>query len=160
LKRKEGMMHMMSRRIVLTGAMSVLGLAWAGAISHAQTSSSGKRVALSGYDPVSYFTAGRPEKGSPQFTFVFDDASYWFRDAEQRALFAADPERYAPQYDGYCAISLSGGKKLEPDPEAWAIAEGKLYVFGAKRAVAMFAENQAGMVSQANANWQTLRKAH
>jgi YHS domain-containing protein len=117
-------------------------------------------VALSGYDPVSYFTAGRPEKGSPQFIFVFDDASYWFRDAEHRALFAADPEKYAPQYDGYCAISLSGGKKLEPDPEAWAIAEGKLYVFGAKRAVAMFAQNQAGVVSQANANWQTLRKAH
>jgi hypothetical protein len=117
-------------------------------------------VALSGYDPVSYFTAGRPEKGSPQFTFVFDDASYWFRDAEHRALFAADPEKYAPQYDGYCAISISSGGKLEPDPEAWAINDGKLYVFSGKRGPTVFAQNKAGIVATADANWQALRKTH
>ena len=59
-------------------------------------------------------------------------------------MFAADPERYAPQYDGYCAVSMSMGKKAEPDPEAWAIAEGKLYVFGVKRAVAVFAQKSDG----------------
>ncbi|MEA2982969.1 MAG: hypothetical protein QOF09_4792 [Alphaproteobacteria bacterium] len=153
-------MDIMSRRVVLTTVMSVIALAWGGAILTTETQAADKRVALHGYDPVSYFTDARPEQGSPRFTFAFDDAVYWFRDAEHRAVFAADPERYAPQYDGYCAVSMSAGMKAEPDPEAWAIAEGKLYVFGAKRAAIVFAQNQTGVVSQANANWQTLRKAH
>ena len=60
-----------------------------------------QRIALSGYDPVSYFTAGRPEKGSPEFAAPFDDATYWFKSAEHRAMFLADPDRYAPQYSGF-----------------------------------------------------------
>jgi hypothetical protein len=151
-------MSIMSRRIVLTAAMSAVALVGGGAIFTAETQAAEKRVALHGYDPVSYFTDGRPEQGSARFTFAFDDSVYWFRDEQHRAMFAADPERYAPQYDGYCAVSMSMGKKAEPDPQAWAIAEGKLYVFGLKQAVAVFAQNKAGMVSQANANWQTLHK--
>jgi YHS domain-containing protein len=85
-----------------------------------------KRMALQGYDPVSYFTNGRPEKGSPEFTAAFDDATYWFKSAEHRAMFAADPERYAPQFGGFCAISLTRGEVVEPDPESWVIADGKL----------------------------------
>src|SRR6266508_541232 len=69
------------------------------------------RVALKGYDPVSYFTEGKPEKGSSQFTFAFDDSTYWFKSAEHRARFVADPERYAPQFAGYCAIQVSRGAK-------------------------------------------------
>ena len=152
-------MPMMSRRVVLATVMSVIGVACGSAIS-TETQAGEKRVALHGYDPVSYFTDGRPEQGSARFTFAFDDSVYWFRDDEHRAMFAADPERYAPQYDGYCAVSMSSGKKAEPDPEAWAIAEGKLYVFGIKRAAAVFAQNRTGVVSQANANWQALRKTH
>ena len=70
------------------------------------------RVALKGYDPVSYFTDGRPEKGSSEFTFAFDDTTYWFKSAEHRTLFAADPEHYAPQFDGYCAVQVSRGLDL------------------------------------------------
>src|SRR5262249_44611279 len=88
------------------------------------------RLALSGYDPVAYFTEGHPEKGLPEFTAVFDDATYWFKSAEHRAQFASNPERYAPQFQGFCTIDLSRGLKTEPDPEAWSIVDGKLYVFG------------------------------
>jgi hypothetical protein len=150
-------MRMMSRRMVLTAMMSAVALVGGGAVFPLQTQAAEKRVALHGYDPVAYFTDARPEKGSPRFTFAFDDSVYWFRDDQHRAMFAADPERYAPQYDGYCAVSMSAGMKAEPDPEAWAIAEGKLYVFGVKQAVAKFAQNRTGLVSQANANWQTLQ---
>src|SRR5689334_6023954 len=87
------------------------------------------RVGLRGYDPVNYFTEGRPAKGSEQFTASFDEVTYWFKNAENRALFVKDPERYAPQFKGFCAIDLSRGLKTEPDPEAWTIANGKLYVF-------------------------------
>ena len=117
----------------------------------------GKRVALKGYDPVSYFTEGKPEKGSSEFTFAFDDTTYWFRSAEHQARFAADPEHYAPQFDGYCAVGLSHGSKVEADPEAWTITNGKLYVFWAKPGVPMFQQQTASIVGKASDNWQQLR---
>ncbi len=152
-------MRDLSRRTFVAAAV-------AGAIScdtaWAQNTSpiAGKRVALKGYDPVSYFTEGKPEQGSGQYTFVFDDSIYWFKSAEHRAQFAADPERYAPQFDGYCAIQISRGQKVEPDPEAWTITDGKLYVFSAKIGVPMFQGQSASIVEKASANWQTLRASH
>ena len=116
-----------------------------------------KRVALKGYDPVSYFTDGRPEKGSSEFTFAFDDTTYWFKSAEHRTLFAADPEHYAPQFDGYCAVQVSRGHKVEADPEAWTITNGKLYVFSGKPGVPIFQEQPVAIAKKANENWSKLR---
>ena len=115
------------------------------------------RVALKGYDPVSYFTDGRPEKGSSEFTFAFDDTTYWFKSAEHRTLFAADPEHYAPQFDGYCAVQVSRGHKVEADPEAWTITNGKLYVFSGKPGVPIFHEQPVAIAEKANENWPKLR---
>ncbi len=115
------------------------------------------RVALKGYDPVSYFTDGRPEKGSSEFTFAFDDTTYWFKSAEHRTLFAADPEHYAPQFDGYCAVQVSRGHKVEADPEAWTITNGKLYVFAGKPGVPIFQEQPVAIAKKANENWSKLR---
>jgi YHS domain-containing protein len=116
-----------------------------------------KRLALSGYDPVSYFTEGRPEKGSAEYSAAFDDATYWFKSAEHRATFAADPDHYAPQFAGYCAVSLSRGAKYEADPEAWAIADGRLYVFGSKAGVPVFRAETASVIEKATENWAKLR---
>ena len=115
------------------------------------------RVALKGYDPVSYFTDGRPEKGSSEFTFAFDDTTYWFKSAEHRTLFAADPEHYAPQFDGYCAVQVSRGHKVEADPEAWTITNGKLYVFAGKPGVPIFQEQPVAIAEKAKENWSKLR---
>jgi hypothetical protein len=119
----------------------------------------GRRVALSGYDPVAYFTEGAPAKGAEAFWFAFDDAVYLFRSAEHRAMFAADPERYAPQYAGFCAAGVSKGYKTEPDPEAWVIAKGKLYVLQLKERVPDFKRDTAAFVDKANANWPGLTDA-
>lgn len=124
----------------------------------AQTSALSQRVALRGYDPISYFTDGRPEQGSKDFTFAYDDTVYWFKSAEHRDKFATDPEHYAPQFDGYCAIQLSRGFKVEADPEAWAITNGKLYVFSKKPAVQKFAKESVAIVEQANQNWPLVSK--
>ena len=118
-----------------------------------------RRVALSGYDPVSYFTAGRPEKGSPEFSAPFDDATYWFKSAEHRTMFVADPDRYAPQYNGFCTVMVSRGSKREADPEAWAIMDGKLFVFGVKEGVPIFKQQTASVLGKANDNWPGLQKA-
>ena len=120
---------------------------------------SGKRVALSGYDPVAYFTKGRPEKGSRDFWFAFDDVVYLFGSGEHRAMFAAEPTRYAPQYDGYCTMYLAlSGKKLEPNPESWAIHQGKLYVFGKTMGPDKFRADPAAIIGKANTAWPTVRK--
>jgi YHS domain-containing protein len=118
----------------------------------------GKRIALRGYDPVSYFTEGRPEKGSAEFSAAFDDATYWFKNTEHRALFVADPDRYAPQFNGFCTMNIARGEKYEADPEAWVIADGKLYVFGAKEGVPMFRRQTASIVEKANEHWPELHK--
>ena len=118
-----------------------------------------RRLALNGYDPVSYFTAGRPEKGSAEFAAPFDDATYWFVSAEHRAMFAADPDRYAPQYNGFCAVFVARGLKREIDPEAWSIMDGKLYVFASKKGVPIFEQQTASIIDQANENWRGLHKA-
>lgn len=120
---------------------------------------SNSRVALKGYDPVSYFTDGKPEQGSKEFTFAYDDTSYWFKNAEHRDMFASDPERYAPQFDGYCAIQLSRGHRVEADPEAWAITNGKLYVFSMRKGVAKFNGETAEILQKANENVGLLRAA-
>ena len=83
---------------------------------------------------------------------------YWFKNAEHRALFVADPDRYAPQFHAYCAINVARGAKYEADPEAWAIADGKLWVFGAKTSVSTFQKNTADVIAKATENWPELRQ--
>lgn len=124
--------------------------------TYADTPPSGRRIAIGGYDPVSYFTDGRPEKGAHDFWYAFDDAVYLFRDANHRALFAGDPERYAPQYAGFCAGGVSKGYKTEPDPEAWAIVNGKLFVMQRKDFVPEFKRDAAAIIGKADSNWPTL----
>jgi len=115
------------------------------------------RTGLWGYDPVSYFTAGHPEPGSAEFSFAFDDTTYWFASEQHRKMFAADPERYAPQFKGYCAASVARGLKVEADPEAWTIWNGKLFVFGTKDGLSEFKANPGEIADKANAAWGTLK---
>ena len=141
-------MSNLSRRSILVGLPTLVAVAAAAAE---------KRLALKGYDPVSYFTESHPEKGSSEYQASFDDATYWFKNAEHRGLFVADPDHYAPQFRGYCTVYLSHGEKYEADPEAWAIADGKLYVFAGKQAVPIFEAQTASLVAKASDNWAKLR---
>jgi YHS domain-containing protein len=147
----------LSRRSVLI-ALPVLGAIAAHGAPLAAEAAPEKRVALSGYDPVAYFTEGHPEKGLAEYSAAFDDATYWFKSAEHRAMFVAEPDHYAPQFKGYCTIMLSRGVRQEADPEAWAIADGKLYVFSVKQGVPLFEQQTASITEKAAANWPELRK--
>lgn len=144
---------------VLAPARRTLLLAVAGlAIAAAAQAEPARRVALKGYDPVSYFEDGKPLKGDARFSYAFDDAVYNFRSAAHRAKFAAAPERYAPQYAAYCAGGVSKGYKAEPDPEAWLIANDKLYVFQYKDRVPEFRKRIAEVAARADANWPALKQ--
>jgi YHS domain-containing protein len=146
------------RRSILVG-LPILVMAAAKRVPLAAEAApaTGKRLALSGYDPVSYFADGQPEKGSADYQASYDDATYWFKNAEHRATFAADPDRYAPQFQGFCLVTLSRGAKYEADPQAWVIADGKLYVFGSKESVPIFRAQTATVIEKATDNWAKLR---
>ena len=149
---------MITRRafILCAGAYA---LVWRlGTSAQADVPPAGRRVALRGYDPVAYFTDGQPAKGAPEFWYAFDDVVYLFRSADHRAKFAADPERFAPQYDGFCAGGISKGYKVEPDPEAWIIANGRLFVFQFQDRIPMFRKIIDDVAAKANENWPGLRK--
>ena len=148
----------LSRRCFVSAAMAV-AFCCGNAAAQSMSPIAGQRVALKGYDPISYFTDGKPEKGSSEFTFAFDDTTYWFKNAEHRDKFTADPERYAPQFDGFCALQLSRGRKVEADPEAWTITNGKLYVFSGKGGVPKFQEQPVAIAEKAGENWHQLRTA-
>src|SRR5262249_55363430 len=94
------------------------------------------RLSISGYDPVAYFTDHRPVPGLSQFEYVWHDARWRFASAAHRDLFVADPERYAPQFDSYCAMGVAWQQphKDTVDPEAWAIIDGKLFLTHTVRA--------------------------
>jgi len=128
-----------------------------GAASFAQSDPSASlRVVLKGHDPVAYFIEGRPMKGSPEFKFDWDGGRYLFSNAGNRDKFAANPERYAPQFGGYCTGSMSKGVRAEADPEAWIISDGRLYVFGAVKFRDIATKDPAwlaGTVVAANQNW-------
>jgi YHS domain-containing protein len=109
------------------------------------------RLILSGYDTVAYFTRGKPVKGDPAFAHEWDGGRYLFADAKHRDMFAADPDRYAPQFRGFCTSSLGKGEKIQANPEYWVISDGKLFLFGAKMAVEAFKKDPKGFEAKAAA---------
>ncbi len=85
-------------------------------------------LAIHGYDPVAYFTDNAPVSGSEQYTATHDGAIYRFASAENRDLFKANTGKYAPQFGGFCAMGVALNKKLDVDPTAYYIQDGKLYL--------------------------------
>jgi len=87
------------------------------------------RLALKGYDPVAYFTQGRPMLGKKEFEYTWDEARYRFASDQHLSMFRSDPDRYAPQFAGSCTMGMSKGVKVEANPENWLISDGRLFVF-------------------------------
>ena len=93
--------------------------------------------AIRGYDPVAYFTEGRPVEGKRAHRHEWMGATWSFASAENRAAFVADPEKFAPRYGGYCAWAVSQGYTASIDPDAWRIVDGALYPIFTQLWVAM-----------------------
>lgn len=112
------------------------------------------KLAIKGYDPVAYFTDGRPTKGLAQFEHQWQGARWWFTSTEHRDLFAADPEKYAPRFGGFCAMGMSMGHQVQADPEAWAIVDGKLYLNFDRPTADEFKVDTPSHIAKAEANWE------
>jgi enamine deaminase RidA (YjgF/YER057c/UK114 family) len=118
------------------------------------------RLAISGYDPVAYFTDGKPVQGKAEFEFMWHDAHWRFASAGHRDLFMKDPEHYAPQFDGYCALGVAWQQphKDTVDPNAWAIVDGKLYLTHTARGLDAWRQNEAANIKRADENWPAVQR--
>ncbi len=84
---------------------------------------------------MGYFVENRAVKGVPAIAHDFDGKRYYFSSARNRAAFAADPDRYAPQFGGLCTAGLAEGRIVEADPTAFVVREGRLYLFSAAKGI-------------------------
>jgi hypothetical protein len=115
-------------------------------------------VAILGYDPVAYFTEGRPVRGSPDYTHVWQNARWQFAKREHRDLFAVDPDRYAPRYGGFCSGGMALGWFVPIDPEAWVIVDDRLYLNYSKEGRDDFAKDPRPEIAKADKNWEEFGK--
>lgn len=113
--------------------------------------------AIRGYDPVAYFTVGKATKGSESYVFKWQQANWYFSSKENLDSFAMNPEKYAPQYGGFCAYACSNGRKAPTDPNAWAIIDGKLYLNKSLEIQEKWNQDQKQRIEQANKNWPEIK---
>lgn len=118
------------------------------------------QIALSGYDPVAFFTDAKPVSGSPSIIATFKGATYLFASEEHKALFTKDPKKYAPQYGGFCAFGASVGHLFPVDISTWQIRDGKLYLNFNPDVLKKFNEDFSGNVAKAETNWPNLVKKY
>jgi YHS domain-containing protein len=109
--------------------------------------------AVSGYDPVAYFTQGKPVKGDSTHSFKYKGATWYFASKENLEKFKADPVKYAPQYGGYCAWAIAMGKTASADPKYWKIVDGKLYLNYDQDIQKKWEKDVPGFIQKANSAW-------
>lgn len=112
--------------------------------------------AIRGYDPVAYHVLAKPVLGLATITLAWNGATWRFSSEANRALFAAEPERYAPRYGGYCAYGTSQGYKVSTDPGAFAIVDGRLYLNYSKPVQLTWNLDRPGYIAKADVNWVEL----
>ena len=114
-------------------------------------------VAVQGYDVVGYFTDNKPVKGNGDHVVFRDGLTYLFANEEHKKMFEANPDKYLPQYGGWCAFGTAVGKKIASDPLAWKIIDGKLYLNLNVRVQKIWQKDIAGYIKKANRNWQQIK---
>lgn len=114
-------------------------------------------LAIKGYDPVSYFVDNKPMMGSNDYTATYKNAIYQFASAEHRDTFRANPEKYAPQFGGFCAFGVTKERKFDTDPTAWRISDGKLYLNLNKNVQKLWQKDVSGNIAAADAIWPDIK---
>lgn len=151
---------MKSISLLITGLLiSTLSFAQDFKASHNTDDS---KIALQGYSPVSYLDLGLAQKGLREFKSTYDGLAYYFTSEDQKKSFESNPQKYLPQYGGYCAFGIYAGAKFRIDPNKFLVKDGKYYLFLYDLEVdaqqLWLNENHNELVQKADANWATLSK--
>jgi YHS domain-containing protein len=124
---------------------------------HSNVDKSG--VGLKGYDPVSYFVGGKPTKGDAKLNATYDGVTYCFASEENRAKFQSEPNKYAPEYGGWCAKAIADKEKVDIDPLNYKITNGRLFLFYKGLlgdALKIWNKDEANLTKRADENWQKI----
>jgi YHS domain-containing protein len=124
---------------------------------------SGHHLAISGYDPVAYFTESKAKEGNEAIKADYQGVTYYFASEKDKNLFTADPGKYEPEYGGWCAYAMGAkGEKVEVDPETFKIINGKLYLFYNKffnNTLKSWNKDEANLKRKADNNWSNIYKS-
>lgn len=134
---------------------------WLGAVTtgHAGEYFEKDGAAIRGYDPVAYFTEHKPVQGSPAFTVEHRGSIFHFVSTANRDAFAANPEKFAPQYGGFCAFGMAKGYKATTDPSAYTIVGGKLYLNYSLSVRELWQDDIPGNIRRADGNWPEVKQS-
>ena len=116
-----------------------------------------KGMAIKGYDPVAFFTESKSVKGSEKFSYKWKDVTWLFSAKANLDSFKTNPEKYAPQYGGYCAYGTSEGHKAPTETDTWTVVNNKLYFNYNKDVQKMWNKNQEGLIKKADTVWPDIK---
>lgn len=125
-----------------------------GALGHVDMDA--ENIAIGGFDAVSFFSGSRPRKGRAEFSHDWNGSKWYFSSAANQELFRQSPEKYAPQFGGYCAWAVSQGYAADGDPNVWKIVNGKLYLNYNRRIKEKWEAEQRILILKAEKNWEEL----
>ncbi len=148
---------MLSFNWIARGALVMLAAVADGAAAGGAVNIDASGVAAGGYDVVAYFANGVPQRGLVELSSTHDGATYRFASASNLDTFRADPDKYVPQYGGYCAFGAARGYKAPVDPTAWRIVEGKLYLNYNLEIQRQWLADPADQIRRADAQWPGIR---
>ena len=115
-------------------------------------------VAIRGYDPIAYFNEMKPVKGLAEFHSEYQGSTFYFSTATNRDRFTMQPDKFAPQYGGYCAFGMAKGYKAAVDPAAFTVVDDKLYLNYSETVRSKWTLDIPGYIRMAQANWPEIRK--
>lgn len=156
------MVAILTRRDLLLGAAALIsstGLTNMSAIAEGNDNTIFQRngLAIDGYDTVAYFTQSDAVPGNAEFSTDYKGAKWQFVSAENRDLFIAMPEKYAPQYEGYCAYAAAQASVAKTEPDQWSIVGGKLYLNYNYLIKLRWDVSQEDFIKDGDENWPTVR---
>jgi len=114
-------------------------------------------IAIKGYDPVAFFSENAAVQGSKEHSYKWNGTTWQFKNAENLNSFKSAPEKYAPQFGGYCAYGASENHKAPTEPEAFTIVDNKLYLNYNMDVLKMWRMDTKGRIAKAEMNWPSLK---
>jgi YHS domain-containing protein len=116
----------------------------------------GNDVAINGYDPVEYFTDNKSVMGIKKYSYKWNKAEWYFANKNHMEMFEKNPEKYAPQYGGFCAFGVTKEKLVSSDPNAWQIVDGKLYLCHTKEVHELWQNDSKDNIKKGDKMWMKL----
>lgn len=143
------------KRTILIAFIAFLGIAQAKAQKSEIFAPGGK--AIKGYDPVAFFTESKPVKGADSLSYQWKQATWLFASRKNLEAFKSDPDKYAPQYGGYCAYGLSQGHKAPTQTDTWTVVNDKLYFNYNSKVKELWVKDQPNLIKTADEKWPAIK---